>query len=152
MSVGIVVISLVLILYWFRHACLVILRDRGEGDYAERVAIANHLTFQQTGILLAAEGRSKPDAQGKRSLDPLERSLDHDYRVVMYLIRNASSHEDAREAYRFVLAVDFHLMRMCYRCLRRISRPMAESALLEMSSIVRHYAYQIGQQFITRRA
>jgi hypothetical protein len=149
----ITLVSLSLFIFWFRYMCLLILRERGGRNYAGEVATANHLVFMRAKTLLADEAEVD-DAQpmSVTTLDTLEHSLDRDFRVVTYLLRNASDHCRVRAIEQFVLMLDFYLMRGCYRALRDVSRPTAKGALLEMTLIVSYLAQSAGQNSIARRA
>jgi hypothetical protein len=152
----IVLISLGLLLYWFRYLCLLILRDTRGRNYQSQVASANHLTFPRAKALLSdrpheAGPRSIVEPLAAQALDRLEASLDRDYRVVTYLLHNTAAYLDLRPQ-RFVLTLDFHLMRFCYRLLRGISRQMAKRVVFEMAVIVGHLAQYAGERIVQRRA
>jgi hypothetical protein len=152
----IIVISVGLLLYWFRYLCLLILRDNGRRNYENQVASANHLLFPRAKALL----RDRHDPVGAhnaieplaaQTLDTIQASLDRDYRVVTYLLQNTAAYVDMRPQ-RFVLTLDFHLMRLCYRVLRGISRDLAKGVVLEMAVIVGHLAQYAGERLVERRA
>jgi hypothetical protein len=160
LNVIIVVISLALFVYWFRYMCIMILRDRGGRNYAGQIASANHLMFLRAKALLADDdgiAEVGKDTQAisaqvlqAQALDRLEQSLDRDYRVVTYLLHNAAEYCRFRPVEQFVLTLDFHLMRICYRMLRGISHRLAKSAVLEMARIVGHLAQSAGERLVTR--
>jgi hypothetical protein len=140
----------VLCLYWFRRACFIILRDRNGQNYAGRIATANHMVFLRAEALLGgAEDLSlwsRPEAIPAKTLDTLEQSLDRDYRVVMYLLRNSKEKHRAPEPRQLLLSLDFYLMRLFYRALRGISRRRARNAVLEMALIVGYLARSVGER------
>jgi hypothetical protein len=149
--------SLGLFIYWFRYMCLLIVRDRGGRNYAGQVAAANQMMFIRAKALLADPDEpvgvdAVADGMKPNTLDTLEQSLDRDFRVVSYLLRNAAECCKVRYVEQFVLMLDFHLMRGCYRLLRRISRPLAKTALLDMALIVGHLAQSAGENLVARRA
>ena len=78
-------------------------------------------------------------------------TLDRDYRVVTYLLHNTAAYLDLGPR-RFVLTVDFHLMRLCYRVLRGVSRQMSKRIVFEMAVIVGHLAQYAGERLVERRA
>jgi hypothetical protein len=159
-NVIIVAVSFALFLYWFRYMCLMILRDRGGRNYAGQIASANHLMFLRAKALLAEEEDFAATSQGSQAvsaqvvqsqtLDSLEQSLDRDYRVVTYLLNNAAEYCWFRPAEQFVLTLDFHLMRVCYRMLRGVSHRLAKSAVLEMARIVGYLAQSAGERLVVR--
>ena len=160
-NIIIVAISLAVFVYWFRYMCLMILRDRGGRNYAGQIASANHLVFLRAKALLAEDddiAETGKDAQAAASrqvlesqtLDSLEQSLDRDYRVVTYLLHNAVEYSWFRPIEQFVLTLDFHLMRFCYRMLRGISHRLAKSAVLEMARIIGYLAQSAGERLVAR--
>ena len=152
----IVLISFGLFLYWFRYLCLLILRDSGAQNYEKQVASANHLIFPRAKAMLGdRQGRcwayAVAEPLATQTLDTLEASLDRDYRVVTYLLHNTAAYLDLGPR-RFVLTVDFHLMRLCYRVLRGVSRQMSKRIVFEMAVIVGHLAQYAGERLVERRA
>jgi hypothetical protein len=113
--------------------------------------------FLRAKALLDSHGQ-EADFDPRRSdvepqtLDILAQSLDRDYRVMTYLLRNAAEQCRFQAVEYFVLMVDFHLMRTGYRTLRGFSPRMAKNALLEMALIVRYLAQSAGEQLIARKA
>lgn len=150
---AIVIVSLVtLFLYCFHSMCRMILRDRGGRNYAGRIASANHLMFLRAKALLADDDIDVTDehALPPQSLDGLEQSLDRDYKVVTYLLDNAAEYCLFRPVEEFVLTLDFHLMRICYRLVRGVSHRLAKSAVLEMALIVGYLAQSAGERLVVR--
>jgi hypothetical protein len=149
----IILISIGLLLYWFRYLCLLILEDTRGRNYEKQVASANQLVFPQAKALLGdrpwAPAVAEPMAA--QTLDSLEASLDRDYRVVTYILHNTAAYLDLRPR-RFVLTLDFHLMRLFYRVVRGISSHMATRAVLEMAVIVGRLAQYAGERLVERRA
>jgi hypothetical protein len=154
----VIIVSLVLFVYWFRYTCLLILRDRAGRNYAGEFATANHLIFLRAkailvddGDLTAGGGRSVVRSRSAfQALDKLEQSLDRDYKVVTYLLHNADEYYWYQPVVRFLLTLDFHLMRMCYRLLRGISQRAAKHVLLEMAKIVAYLAQSAGERLTAR--
>ena len=151
----IIVSSFAMFLYCFRYMCLTILRDRGGRNYAGQIASANHLMFPRAKALLADDDGSDAAADHAEilpvdSLDRLERSLDRDYRVVTYLLNNAAEYSWFQPAAQFILTLDFHLMRICYRMLRNVSPRLAKNPVLEMALIVGHLAQSAGERLVIR--
>ena len=76
----VITVSSVLMLgYWFRYTCLLILSAETTRDYAADIATANQLSFLQ----VQAELRDQQPAD----LNRLQASLDRDLAVVTYLIQ-----------------------------------------------------------------
>jgi hypothetical protein len=152
----IILISFSLCVYWFRYLCLLILRDRGGRNHARQIASANHLVFLRARALLADRDDFSDAAASvevmPHTLAKLERSLDHDYKVVTYLLNNTAESCLFRPAEQVVLWIDFHLMRVCYRVFRGVSRRMAKDAVLEMALIVGYLAKSAGEQVVARKA
>lgn len=72
-------------------------------------------------------------------IDSIHRSLERDYsRVIRAWREGAGSAADVEVR---ILAADFRMMSVWYRLIRRVSRPHAGRALLEMTSIVNHLAH-----------
>jgi hypothetical protein len=111
--------------------------------------------FPKAKALLGDQGRAGVHAAieplAAQTLDTLEASLDRDYRVVTYLLHNTDAYFDLRPQ-RFVLTLDFHLMRFCYRMLRGISRDLAKRIVLQMAVIVGQLAHYAGERLVERRA
>jgi hypothetical protein len=116
-SVLISVFSLVLLIYWFRYSCLLLLRN------AEQPVL----------------DRQKGD------LDPLRQSLERDYRMLTYLCRHAAGLGDQSLEER-ILILDFKLMRLWYRLTRTAAPVQARNALSEMAAVVAFLSRKIGEQ------
>jgi hypothetical protein len=128
-SLFIIAVSLVLLAYWFRYTCLLLLRN---ADLERKEAAG--------GFQLAA---ASADA-GEGSLDPLHEALTRDYRVLTYLLDHAAAlNLDPLE--RRMLSADFQVMRFWYRLIRAGAPAQARLALEEMSSVVRVLAYRAGE-------
>jgi hypothetical protein len=140
-SIIIIIISLMLFVYWFRYTCILILSSKTTKDYASQIAQANQLRFLETRSTLLASSSSKA------ALDSLQASLDHDYRLLSYLLRHAVNYNVAGMSFEQVLLkVDFQLMSVWYSIMLRLSPDRARNALLEMTSIVIHLANAMGER------
>src|SRR5262245_31159699 len=103
-SVLIIVFSAVLLVYWFRYSCLLLLRNSaGHTDAVvdTRFSIGKVLERVRT----------------EEHLGPLEQALDRDYQMLAYLLRHAADLELASIENR-MLILDYKLMRICYRVTR----------------------------------
>ncbi|MCZ2079770.1 MAG: hypothetical protein LC130_32785 [Bryobacterales bacterium] len=138
-SILISVLSVLLLAYWFRYTCQLILGARTSKDYAQQVAIANQLSF------VDVHARLREDASAR--LDPLWQSLDKDYRILTYLLRHAADFDlGGSTVEQRMLMVDFVVMRFVYSLGNRFSNSMARRALTEMSEILSHFAHVLGER------
>ena len=117
-SVLISVVSLVLLSYWFRYSCLLLLRSQPHEPRAE----------QKDG-----------------DLDPLRRAVERDYRVLSYLCQHAAGLADQSLEER-ILMLDFKLMRIWYHVTRTLAPAQARNALSEMAAVVAFLGQRMGQQ------
>ena len=129
-SVLIVVISAVLLVYWLRYSCVMLLHDA-----QERSASVADERFSASSVL----ERLKTEAD----LAPLERALERDYRVVTYLIEHATDLELASIENK-LLVLDYQLMRLWSRLTRTLAPQQSRQALSEMASVLRALAGQMG--------
>jgi hypothetical protein len=143
-----VALSCCLLVYWFRYACLLILTARSAQDYATAVAQANALQFPQ--IQQKLEGAA---AAGRSHLDALQRALDRDYKLLVWLMRHGAEFQVAgRQVEHKMLLLDYQLMRAWYACSKRMSLRRGRNALEEMVHIVRHFAGMMGERCAIQEA
>jgi len=131
-SVLIIVCSAVLLVYWFRYSCLLLLRNAApaETPFAdERFSI---------GMVLDNAGTEK-------NLTELERALDRDYKLLSYLLKHAADLELASIENR-MLILDYKLMRVWFRVTRIMAPAQSRKALVEMATALSAVARQAGQQ------
>jgi hypothetical protein len=139
-SVLIVVVSLLLLLYWFRYTCLLLLRTKPVRDYSKQVVAANQLRFVEVSGSLGA-------GESVQQLDKLQQMLERDYCLVMYLIRHAANFRTAgSEMEQRMLMLDFTIMKMVYRLSKRVLPSQARHALVEMAHIIAHFANAMGER------
>ena len=136
-SALIIVFSLLLLVYWFRYTCLLVLRANTEEKLAARIATLNRLAFPDVQNQLRSEE--------ELSLDPLHRALDNDYRILRYLQQHGAD-MGVSSVEQKMLALDYRVMRLWYRIARKCVVPQARMALQEMSSILAYFAHQMGQR------
>lgn len=132
-SVLIVAISVVLLAYWLRYSCVMLLRGAQERSATFTVADER---FSASSVL----ERLKTEAD----LAPLERALERDYRVVTYIIEHATDLELASIENK-LLVVDYRLMRLWSRLTRSLAPQKSRQALSEMASVLRVLAGQMGE-------
>ena len=138
-SILIIVISLMLFLYWFRYTCVLILSTRASRDYATHIASANQLTF--------LEARDRLMMDTATGFGNLHRSLDRDYRLLVYLLRHAANYNvKPQKIEHRVLMADYLMMRMWFFVTRKVSHSQARGALLEMTAILNHLANAMGER------
>ena len=139
-SVLIIAFSVVLLGYWFRYTCLLILKTKTSKDYSAAVVQANNLTFPQAHEKLLQENRFK-------ELDALHQSLARDYQLLTYLLEHTAGFQAGGfPVEQRMLALDFKLMQCCYALTRRFSAAPARRALDEMSQILSHFANAMGER------
>jgi hypothetical protein len=132
--------ALLLLFYWLRYNCLVILRTRALNDHARQVAQANHLSFPEVQDRLQA----RPSGQGLREL---HQSLLDDYRILTCLLRYTAAFQ--ARGYRYqqcLLAIDFRLMQLFSTLTRRLAPSAARRALRENAQILAHLANWLAER------
>lgn len=132
-SVLIIVISAVLLLYWFRYSCLLLLRNASEhSDPAPHEA-----QLKVAALLQGAKTASE--------LDDLDRALNRDYHVLSYLLKHAADLQLASIENR-MLILDYKLMRICFRLTRVLAPTLSRKALVEMASALDAVSRQTEHQ------
>jgi len=137
-SVLIIAVSLVLLLYWFRYTCLLLLQTNPVTHYAGQVARANRLGFLEVQSALKS-------GVGDPALDQLHSALENDYRILLYLLQHSTG-LDIPALEQRMLAADYRVMRAWYRLARRSSPEGARHALLEMSSVLAYFSQKMGER------
>jgi len=139
-SILIIAVSTVLLVYWFRYTCLLLLNTKPEKDFASALAEANKLSFQQVGA-------SHVEHASPADLDKLEKMLERDYRLITYLIEHAAViRVGGVTLEERLLMLDYHLMRLAWRISRRFSLRRTRAALLEMTRVLHWLANDVGQR------
>src|ERR1022692_1438741 len=131
-SVFIVAISAVLLVYWLRYSCVMLLHDAQERSAMHTLADER---FSASSVL----ERLKTEAD----LAPLERALERDYLVLTYIIEHATDLELASIENK-LLVLDYQLMRIWSRLTRNVAPQQSRKALSEMASVLRVLAGQMG--------
>ena len=131
-SVLIVAISAVLLVYWLRYSCVMLLHDAQERSAMHTLADER---FSASSVL----ERLKTEAD----LAPLERALERDYLVVTYIIEHAADLELASIENK-LLVLDYQLMRLWSHLTRTLAPRQSREALAEMASVLRVLASQMG--------
>ena len=131
-SVLIILISFVLLVYWFRYSCILLLR--GYADQPAPSGSEDRFNFR------AVRERVRVEPQ----LDPLHLALQRDYHLIAYLLQHAaglelSSFEDK------LLLWDYRAMHLWYRLMKTAAPQQARQALSEMASVLAILGDKIGE-------
>ena len=130
-SVFIIAISVVLLVYWLRYSCVLLLRSAQERKATapenERFALATVIERLKT----------------ENELDPLEAELERDYQVVSYLIAHAADLELASVENK-VLVLDYKVMRAWSRATRSLAPAQSRRALIEMAAVLQALVSQMS--------
>src|SRR5579864_3973928 len=124
----ITVSSALLVGYWFRYTCLLILSAKTTRDFAGQVAAANQLGFLEVQTQLRA-------ATG--NLDSLRDTLDRDYAVLSSMLKQVrGSSEEGSSLETSMLALNYRVMRRWSQVIGVFSPTAACKALEEMSMVI----------------
>lgn len=137
MITGILIItfSVVLLVYWFRYCCILLIRTHAEQQMAVAPALDGCLNLSNVQERL----RNEPE------LDSLRRSLDRDYAMFTYLVEHAAglkatSFEDR------LLVVDYKVMQAWYSLTRMAAPEQARRALEEMATVLALLVSKMGER------
>lgn len=133
-SILILAFSLALFVYWFRYTVLLLLSEE-QADKPSAVIDQLHLLETREALRL----------EDNLPLERLHRSLQNDYRMLRYLLEHAAGLE-LRPLERCLLFFDYQLMRVWYFLIKRASVPQARRALQEMTGVLTHIAYKMGER------
>jgi hypothetical protein len=122
-SILIIATSCVLLGYWFRYSCLLLLR--GQAEHLEHTPVADSFQFRDVQKRIHIESQ----------LDPLHRRLDRDYQVLTYLLEHAYGLGVKRFEDRLLMC-DYLAMQWCYRLTKTAAPKQARRALREMASVL----------------
>ncbi len=128
-----ILVSLVMLAYWFRYTCVLILSAKPARDYAAQVAVTNRLSFPHIQLTLEAGAQTA-------ELEALCRQLDRDYTLLTCLMRHGAQFREVGQSLEDrMLMLDFAIMK------RTFSLRRSREALREMANIVQHFANQMGE-------
>jgi hypothetical protein len=133
-SIFIIGISVVLFVYWLRYSCVMLLR--GAQERAETVTVVDQ-RFNISAVL--------ESLQTEADLEPLERALDRDCRMVTYLIEHAAGLELASIENK-LLVFDYKLMRVWSRLTRTLAPQQSRKALSEMAAVLSVLVAHVGER------
>ena len=134
-SVLIIGFSIILLAYWFRYSCILLLRAEQEKTVLAPVASDIRFCFVEVQARLKTA----------EVLDPLHLALQRDYEILIYLLQHAAglsleSFEDR------LLVLDYRVMQWWYRLTLTAAPEQARQALNEMASVLIVLAQKMGQQ------
>jgi hypothetical protein len=115
-SILISAVSFVLLVYWFRYSCILLLRSL-----------------------------ESPVVEVKGDLDPLRRAVERDFSVLTYLWRHAADLREQSLEER-ILMLDFKLLMLWYRFTRTALPGQARRALSEMGAVVSFLGQKLSEQ------
>ena len=133
-SILIILVSLVLLVYWFRYSCILLLRGYSE----QAVAMPQSDSRFSFG---AVRERLRIESQ----LDPLHVALQRDYQLITYLLEHAAGLELSGFEDRLLLW-DYKLMQGWYRLTRVAFPEQARQALSEMATVLTILGGKIGER------
>lgn len=131
--------SLALFVYWFRYTVLLLLSEE-PASASESGAVIGQLHVLKTREALRIESNLP--------LDSLHRALNDDFRMLRYLLDNAAG-MGLRPFERCLLLFDYRLMSAWYRITKKASASRARRALEEMTSVLSHIAYKMGERTLS---
>jgi hypothetical protein len=137
-SVLISAVSLILLVYWFRYSCLLLITSNPTEKQAGAVARANRLAFLEVRKTLESDSQ-------QLALDELYRSLESDYRILSYLLQNSTG-LDMPGVEQRLMVLDYRLMELGYRVLRSLFPNHARQALIEMAKVIGFFSQKMGER------
>lgn len=130
--------SVLLLGYWFRYTCLLILSAKTARDYAGEVAAANQLSFLEVQARLRDAGPAE--------LDTLNAALGRDFALITNLLEHAGGSDEVLSVEDRMLAMNYRVAEWKYKTLGRFSSDSARAALDEMAVVVSHFANSMGER------
>jgi len=134
-SVLIIGFSGILLVYWFRYCCILLIRTHAEQQEADVLACNAQFSFQEIRERLRTESE----------LDALYRSLDRDYALFAYLLEHAVGLKPTSVEDR-LLVLDYKVMQGWYRLTKSAAPEQARRALDEMASVLGLLVGKMGER------
>jgi len=134
-SVLIIAISGILLVYWFRYCCLLLIRTHAEQHAAEVSACDAQFSFH------AVRERLQTETQ----LDSLHSSLNRDYALFAYLLEHAAGLQATSIEDR-LLVIDYKVMQWWYRVTKTAAPEQARRALAEMADVLGLLVGKMGER------
>jgi hypothetical protein len=131
-SILIIAVSLVLLVYWFRYTCILLVRNSADQSPAE---VSSRFSFVEVQARL----------RSGEALDPLQIALQKDYDLLVYLLEHAVGLE-MRSIEDRLLVWDYRVMRAFYRMTKIAAPQHARNALTEMAAVIAILAGKIGER------
>jgi hypothetical protein len=126
--------------YWARYTCLLLIASHRTKDYSKQVAKANQLTCVSLRQDLAT-------VESVDALEPVFQQLQREYSLLTYLLRHSSGAEaSAFSLEQWILKLDYAVMGVWFRLVRRVSSTLAREALMELAAIVSRAANAVGER------
>ena len=127
--------SLLLLVYWFRYSCILLLRAHAKRAASVSAVPDTRFCFAEVQARLRTA----------EVLDPLHLSLQRDYEILIYLLQHGAglSLESLEDR---LLVLDYKVMQWWYRLTRVAAPRQARQALYEMASILNVLAQKMGEQ------
>jgi hypothetical protein len=139
MNAIIVVFSLLMLGYWFRYACLLLLNTKLPKDHSNPVWAVHQLQVFEIQNRLASTANVE-------QLDELKRLLDRDYQLIMYLIRHGANFKttghDLRQR---ILILNYQLLKLLYG-FSKLSDSPSRKHLQEMVNVIAYFATILGER------
>ena len=128
--------------YWFRYTCLLILSAKTTRDYAGEFAAAVELSFPSVQSQLRSETIGNSEA-----LVELQASLDRDYSVLTYLLKNVTDKSAGASSVEVrMLEIHYKVMGAWFSVSKSFSVSSSKRALEEMALVVAHFANAMGER------
>jgi hypothetical protein len=130
-SILIIALSFVLLAYWFRYSCVLLLRNS---------AIESPVLDERFGFARISE-----EVSSGASLDALHAMLARDYRLLTYLLDHAAGlNLDTLEDR--LLVLDYRVMRGYFWITKAAAPEQARRALLEMADVLGVLVHRMSEQ------
>jgi predicted RecB family endonuclease len=127
--------SIVLLLYWFRYTCLLMLSARTAHDYARDLAPAYGLQI--------VDVQDQLNTSQAGDLARLHAALEHDYAIVQTLLNHGVDQQSRLQNQ--MLGLYYRTARVWYAASGSFSPSAARRALEEMATVVAHLANTAGE-------
>jgi hypothetical protein len=129
--------SLLLLCYWFRYSCWLILAAEPPHDRTAEIVEANQLAFPEV--------RARLRGHDATALEYLHESLERDFAVLDGLLEQEHNSRFDPGFEEAMLTIHFRTMSTSFRLTHRHFRASAADALEEMTRVVTHLANQLSE-------
>lgn len=131
--------ALIVLFYWFRYNCAVVLHRKISLENAKHVAAANQLTF--------AEMEERVDDLEAAELSEADKRLSREYEVLVCLLRYTSPVQPPVFTFdQRLLMTDFAVQRWWFGLTSRWLAAPARQSLHERIRILTHFAHLVGKR------